>query len=144
VSPSPCHFCMVGILIQAVVNLLRGPHFPWVRIFLTTFFLRHATPVQQDIFLQAAANYLPDPQFPRVSSIGSPRCTAASARPLCCFFRPSAGFTMASSLGTFRWSPRTASFLDLAQSSLYLHPSFLGRPLSRFGMPSGSELQPLR
>jgi hypothetical protein len=71
------------------------PQFPWVRIFLMTFLLRHATLSSRDTFLQAAANFLRDQQSPRVSSFGSPRRPAASFRPPCRFFCPLTGFPTA-------------------------------------------------
>jgi hypothetical protein len=47
-------------LLPAAVSLFRCPQVPWVRIFLKTFPLRHATSVRWDTFLQAAAIFLPD------------------------------------------------------------------------------------
>jgi hypothetical protein len=75
-----------------------------VHLFLTMFLLRHVTLARRDIFLQAAANFLRDPQSPRVSSFGSPRRPAASFRPLCRFFIVPEDFTKASSVGTSRCS----------------------------------------
>jgi hypothetical protein len=91
---------------------------------LKTFPLRHAILAQRDTFLQAAANFLQDPQIPRVSPFDFPCRPAASFRPLCCFFRPLTGFTM-------------------APSSMDWPLSLLGRPFSRIGMPSENELRPL-
>jgi hypothetical protein len=65
-----------------------------VNLFLMMFLLRHATLAWQDIFLQAAANFLLDPQSPWVSSFGSPRHPAASFQPLCSFLSPLTGFTI--------------------------------------------------
>jgi hypothetical protein len=89
-------FALQVILIPAAVTLCREPEYPQVRIFLKTFLLRRATPSRRDTFLQAAASFLRDP----LSSFGSPRRPATSFWPLCRFFRPLTGFTMASSLGT--------------------------------------------
>jgi hypothetical protein len=61
---------------------LRGPQFPWVRIFLKIFPLLHATAARWDPFLQAAANFLWDLQIAWVSSFGSPRCSAARFWPV--------------------------------------------------------------
>jgi hypothetical protein len=41
------------IFIPAVVNLLHGPQFTCASIFLTAFFLRHATVARLDTFLQS-------------------------------------------------------------------------------------------
>jgi hypothetical protein len=43
-----------------------------VHLSLMMFLLHHAALPQWDTFLQVAANYLWDPQFPWVSSFGSP------------------------------------------------------------------------
>jgi hypothetical protein len=72
----------------------------WVQIFLKTFPLRHANAAQQDTFLQAAANFLWDPQYLRVSSFGYPCHPAARCQPLCPFFIVPEDFTVASSVGT--------------------------------------------
>jgi hypothetical protein len=109
-------FVLRIILLPAAANSLRSPQFPWVRIFLKTFLLLHATLARRDTFLQAAANFLRDPQSPRVSSFGSPRRPTASFRPLCRFFRPLTGFTMASSVGTSRCS--TSDSMSLGFSFL--------------------------
>jgi hypothetical protein len=76
-SLAPCHCCMTG-------------HLPA---------LHHATVTWQDTFQQAAANFLWDPQSPRVSLFSSPRCPTACFQPLCRFFHCSTVFTMASYLG---------------------------------------------
>jgi hypothetical protein len=70
------------VIFLPAANSSRGPQFPWVRIFLKTFFLRHATLARRDTFLQAAVNFLRDLQYPRVSSFGSPRRPAACFQPL--------------------------------------------------------------
>jgi hypothetical protein len=88
------------ILNPAVANSLHGPQFFWVPIFLKRFLFRHATVAQLDTFLQAAADFFPDPQSLRVSSFGSSHRPAISFRPLRRFFYPLTGFTTASSLGT--------------------------------------------
>jgi hypothetical protein len=45
---------------------LRDPQFSWDPLFLKSFIFRHATVAWMDsFFLQAAANFLRDPQFPR-------------------------------------------------------------------------------
>jgi hypothetical protein len=56
------------IFIPAALNLLCGPQFPWVPIFLMAFFLCHATVAQLDTYLQVAANFFPDPKSLRISS----------------------------------------------------------------------------
>jgi hypothetical protein len=66
--------------------------------------LRHATIARQDIFLQAKANFIRDPQSPRVSSFVSPRRPAACFLPLYRLFSPLTGFTTASSLRTCCWA----------------------------------------
>jgi hypothetical protein len=87
------------VMFLPAANSCHGQQFFWVRVFLKTFILRHATFARRDTFLQEAASLLRDPQIPRVSFFGSPRRPAACFRPLCRFFRSSTGFTMASSLG---------------------------------------------
>jgi hypothetical protein len=56
------------------VRTLRIPRsaLALVHLFLTMFLLLHATLARQDTFLQAAANFLWDPQISQVSSFGSP------------------------------------------------------------------------
>jgi hypothetical protein len=92
------------ILLPAGANSFRGPQFPWVWIFLKMFLLRLATAARRDTFLQAAANFLREPQTPRVSSFGSPRRPAARCWPLCRFFIVPEDITTASSVGTSRCS----------------------------------------
>jgi hypothetical protein len=48
------------IFIMAAVNLLCGPQFSWVPIFLKTFLLCHATVAWRVIFLPATVNLLLD------------------------------------------------------------------------------------
>jgi hypothetical protein len=110
----------------------RGPQFPWVRILLKKFPSRRATAARRDTFLQTAANFLRDPQSPRVSSFGSPRRRAARCRPLCHFFSVPEDFTAASSVGTSRYSfgfgsllSRHAAVVTWRTSSLFYHPSCL-------------------
>jgi hypothetical protein len=71
-----------------------------VHLFKTMFLLHHATLARRDTFLQATANFLQDPQFPWVSSFGSPCHPATRCQPLCCFFIVPEDFTAASSVGT--------------------------------------------
>jgi hypothetical protein len=71
-----------------------------VHLFLMILFLHHATLAQRDTFLQAAANFLWDPQIPRVSTFGSSRRPAARCRHLCSFFIVPENFTAAPSVGT--------------------------------------------
>jgi hypothetical protein len=75
-------------------------HLSWVHLFLKASLLRRATVARRDTFLQAAANFLWDPQIPLVSSFGSSHRSAACFLPLCLLFRPLTGFTTASSTGT--------------------------------------------
>jgi hypothetical protein len=82
-------------LIPSATKSFDNSQFSLVQVFLKTFLLRRATVARQDTFLQVAANFLRDPQSPRVSSIGSPRHPAVSFWPLCRFLSPSM-----SSLGT--------------------------------------------
>jgi hypothetical protein len=86
------------IFIPAAVSLFRGPHIPWVPIFLKKFLLRNVTVAQPDTFLQAAANFFPRPQSLHVCFSGSPRRPAAGFLSLCRFVCALTGFTMASSL----------------------------------------------
>jgi hypothetical protein len=72
--------------LPAEVISFHGPQFPWVQDFLKT--AGHFS-----------AKFIRDPQFPRVSSFDSPRRPAACFLPLFRFFRPSVGFTTASSSG---------------------------------------------
>jgi hypothetical protein len=97
----PLRLCLAQrvTFLPAAVTDFRCVQFPWVQDFLKMFFLRHATVARRETFLRAATNFFWDPQSPRVSSFGSPRRPAANFRPLCRFFRPSTGFTMASSSG---------------------------------------------
>jgi hypothetical protein len=89
VSLAPCHFCRAGRPHSGGVQLLQcGPQCFWVQLFLTMFLFRHATFAWRDTFLQAIANFLGDPQFPRVSSFGAPHRPAVDFRPVCRFFRP--------------------------------------------------------
>jgi hypothetical protein len=90
------------IFLPAAVTSFRGPQFPWVRIFLKTFPLLHATAARRDTLPQAAAIFLRDPQISQVSSFGPPRRPTASFRSLCRFFRPLTGFTTASPSGKNR------------------------------------------
>jgi hypothetical protein len=94
-------FTLWALLIPVAVDSLSDPQFSWVQFFRTSFFFRYATVAWQDtFFLQAAAKFLRDPQFPRVSSFGSLRHPSAHFRPLRRFFRPSTDFTTAFSLAT--------------------------------------------
>jgi hypothetical protein len=45
------------VIFLPAANSRRGPQFPWVKIFLKTFLLGHATVARQDTFLQAASNF---------------------------------------------------------------------------------------
>jgi hypothetical protein len=80
-SPCFCNPCSMPhatfaqgvVLIPATAHSLRGPQSSSVRIFLETFLLHRATVARRHTFLQAAANFLWNPKFPRVSSFGSPR-----------------------------------------------------------------------
>jgi hypothetical protein len=110
------------VLIPAAANSLHGPQFSWVLIFLMRFLFRHATVAQLDTFLQAAANFLRDPQSPRVSSFGSPRRPAADLLPLCRFFRPLTGFTTASSLKV-TWCSATDCIIPLWGSAFSVSAS---------------------
>jgi hypothetical protein len=65
------------VMFLPAANSCRGPQFAWVLDFLKMFLLHHATVARRDTCLQAAANFFRDPQSPRVSSFGSPRCPAA-------------------------------------------------------------------
>jgi hypothetical protein len=56
-----------AIFLPAMVSLFRSLHFYWVPVFFKRFLLRHVTAAQLDTFLQSAANFLPDPQYPQVS-----------------------------------------------------------------------------
>jgi hypothetical protein len=90
-------FVLWVILLPAAANSFHDPQFLWVQIFLKTFLLCHATAAQQDAFLQAAANFLQDPQSPRVSSCGSLHHPMARCRPMCRLFIVPEDFTAASS-----------------------------------------------
>jgi hypothetical protein len=76
-------------LIPAAVNTLRGTQFPWARIFLTTFFLRHATVAWRVIFLPAMVNLLLDSQLAWILPFGFWRQPAASFRSLRRFLKSS-------------------------------------------------------
>jgi hypothetical protein len=95
------YLLQISRILDAVTSIC-SPQFPSVRISLKMFLLRHATVARRDTFLQAAANFIRDPQIPRVSFLDSPRRPAACFLPLCRFSRPLTGFTTASSLGTSR------------------------------------------
>jgi hypothetical protein len=97
-------FVLWVILLLAAANSFCGPQFPWVRIFLKTFLLHCVPAARRDIFLQTAANFLWDPQSPRVSSFGSPRRPTARCWPLCRFFIVPKDLTVASSVGTSQCS----------------------------------------
>jgi hypothetical protein len=86
------------VLLRAAASLLWHPS--WVRSFLKASLLRRASVARRDTFLQAVANFIRDPQIPRVSFFGSPRRPAACLLLLCRFFRPLTGFTTRSSMGT--------------------------------------------
>jgi hypothetical protein len=85
-SPCFCNACSVPrvifalrvIILLAAVSVLRSPQFTTVQVFLKTFLLRCSTVAWRDTFLHEAANFLQDPQFPRVSSFGSPRRPTAN------------------------------------------------------------------
>jgi hypothetical protein len=104
-------------LFTAAVTSFHGPQLPWVQDSLKMFLLRHATVAWWDTFLQAAANFHYNPQSPRVSSFGSPRRPATCFRPLCCFFHPLFGFTVASSSGATGCSTSDSIFSKAG----YLH-----------------------
>jgi hypothetical protein len=116
-----CHIFLVSeTRVPCVVQFCTAGHphsggfqFTQVQIFLKTFPLCCVIAVRWDTILQAAANLLRDPQFPRISSFGFPRNPAVSLRPLCRFFHHFTGFTPL----------RTASFPDRAQPSLYIYAS---------------------
>jgi hypothetical protein len=97
-------FLLWVIVLLTVANSFCGPQFPWIRIFLKTYPLHHATDAR-DTFLHAAANSLRDPQSPQVISSGSLRRLAATCLPLYRFFIIPKNFTAASSVGTSRCSP---------------------------------------
>jgi hypothetical protein len=63
------------------------------------FLFRHATFAQRDTFLQAAANFRPDPIFPRVLSLIFWRRSAARFRTLRRFLGSPTGITAASPSG---------------------------------------------
>jgi hypothetical protein len=77
-----CHFCTAGRPYSGGGQLLARP-----TIFLKSSLYCHATLARRDTFLHAAANFLPDPQSPRVSSFCSLSHPAGSFRSLCRFFR---------------------------------------------------------
>jgi hypothetical protein len=51
------------VIFLPAANSFHGPQFAWIRIFLKTFPLRHAILERWDTSLQAAANFLRDPQI---------------------------------------------------------------------------------
>jgi hypothetical protein len=59
------------VLIPAMANSLHHPQISWVPVLRKSFLFRHTTAAWRDTFLQAAANFLRDPQFPRIRSFGS-------------------------------------------------------------------------
>jgi hypothetical protein len=61
-------FARQVIPLQAQANCLHNSQFAWIRTFPMKFFFHHATFAWQDTFLQEAADFLLDPQFPRVLS----------------------------------------------------------------------------
>jgi hypothetical protein len=88
-------------LIQSTTNSFEDSLFTWIQIFPVMFLFHPATVAWWDTFLQAATNFLWDPQFPRVSFFGSPCRPTVNFQPLHRFFCPLTDFTTAFSLGTF-------------------------------------------
>jgi hypothetical protein len=64
------------VYLPVAVNLFHGSQFSWIRICLTKFLLCHST------FLQAAADFLLDPLYPRVLSLLFWRRSAARLQTL--------------------------------------------------------------
>jgi hypothetical protein len=98
---SPCSFPRVTfalwvILILAGENSFGGPQLSWVPIVLTSVLFRHATFERRNTFLQAVADFLLDPLFPRVLSFSFWRRTAARFRTLLRFLGPPTGITAVS------------------------------------------------
>jgi hypothetical protein len=87
------------VLILVAANYFRRPHFSWIRIFLKKFLLRHANFARQEPFLQAAANFLLDSQFPWVLLFFLWRRSAARLQTLRRFLGSPTGITAASPLG---------------------------------------------
>jgi hypothetical protein len=110
--------------LQAAANLRRGPQFPWVRIFVAIFFLRHATLARRVIFLPATVNLL-NSQFAWILSFGFWRRSAATFRPEHRFLSPPTGITVAL-LGDsmLHYGLHHYSWIGLS-----LSPSLPGRPL---------------
>jgi hypothetical protein len=88
------------VLIPAMANSLCCPQISWVPVLQKSFLFRHTTAAWWDTFLQAAANFLWDPQFPRVSSFGCPRHPAVDFRTLRRLLGFATSITATSSLGT--------------------------------------------
>jgi hypothetical protein len=76
-------------------NSFHGSQFSWIRIFLTSFLFHHATFARQDTLLQVAANFLLDPQFPRVLSFLFWQWSMARLQTLHRFLGSPAGITAA-------------------------------------------------
>jgi hypothetical protein len=85
VFPASWHFCTAGHLPADCGQFLPRSTISLGLKFLKIFPLRRTTAARRDTFLPAEANFLRDPQSPRVSSFGSPRGPAAKFRPLCRF-----------------------------------------------------------
>jgi hypothetical protein len=132
------------IPLRATASLFWGPQFSRVEDILKMILLHHATVARRDTFLQAEANFIRDPQIPRVSSFGSSRRPAACFLQLCLVFRPLTGFITASMLGTpscFATSGFLSTKVNL--SSLWLlfaHLSLMAAISSRQAFESASSL----
>jgi hypothetical protein len=86
---APCHFCIVARPYSGGGDLLLWSTVP----------LDHATFAWQDTFLQAAANFLLDPQYPQVLFFGFWRRSADRFRTLRPFLGPPTDVPAASPLG---------------------------------------------
>jgi hypothetical protein len=85
--------------VHATANSFHDSRLAWIQIFLMRFLFRHATFARRDTFLQAAADFLLDPLFPRVLSLIFWRRSAAILQNLRRFLSSPTGITAASSLG---------------------------------------------
>jgi hypothetical protein len=90
-------FAWQVIFIPSAVNLVHGPQFPWVQIFLKTFLLRHATVAHWVIFLQVTVNLLLDSQLARILPFSFWRRPVARFRSLRRFLSSMTDITAASS-----------------------------------------------
>jgi hypothetical protein len=110
--------CIISL--RATASSFRDSRLAWIRIFLLRFLYRHANFARLDTFLQAAADFLLGPRYPRVLSFSFWRRSADRFRTLRRFLGPPTGNTAGLSLG------------DLLLPLFGLHHSWIGPSLRRF------------